>query len=549
MGQNKSEINSISGLDVIEEGFSLFKDTIFSALLFNLLGTIPFAIGLVYIIGDMSYGRASKVDIAGSALVLTLLWMWNNLWQAVYRTRLVDTRCLREPTRINLRSLSRIFIRQNIVQPFALFFSPLAVFPGMWWVTVFFNVFGVDYRDNPGVREQINRSKAIVGSDFKRTYLLMLVIWSFRFLIMADIIMIFIFAPVLLKMLFGIDTPFSQADSILSSLRIIFNSTFFSSVFVTAWVCYSPLEKAIWAVMIFYGESGKKGYDIIANLSMLERQRGMKIVLSSLIVFSVMFGYVSTAAAELVSPVAEQTVAPAELNDKIKQTLSKREYQWKLPVERAKTGEVKSVLGSFVEYIIEEIEAAAKWCFDLWEKIFGKKKVVESSKFGAFLGWLSANRYVLIWSVIGLSLLIIGWVVFRWWRGRIKTPAIKITEARVKEIDLTDEGNVVADDLEEDEWQDLASRLAAEGKLKLAMRAMFLAGIKALADRHLLTIARGKTNRDYRRELVRRGHSEPGKIELFNVNLGIFEKIWYGDYAIANSDFDSLSANVKQIMN
>ena len=548
MGQKQAGINSISGLDVIEEGFSLFKSNVYSTLLFNLLGSIPFAIGLIYIIGDMSYGRASNVDIAGSALILTLLWMWNNLWQAVYRTRLVDHRCMRDLTKLNLRTLSRIFVRQNIIQPLGLIFSPLAIFPGIWWLTAFFNIFNVDYRDNPGIIEQINRSKTIISADFKRIYLLMVVIWAFRVMIILNVILLLLFMPALLKMLFGIDTPFSQANSMLASLQIIFNSTFFSSVFVTAWVCYSPIEKAIWGVMIFYGESSKKGYDIIANLRLLAQQRGIKTVLSILVGCSVIIGGMNVTAAESPSP-AVKTIAPNKLRSEISQTLTKREYQWKLPVERATTGESSSVIGSFIRYVINKIEKWFKWGFNLIEKLFKKDKTAPPSKFSDFLGWLSAKRYVAIWSAVGLSLLIIGWFIFRWWRERRKVPTVKVAESRAKEVDLTDEENVIADDLEENEWLDLAARLAAEGKLKLAMRAMFLAGIKALADGHLLTIARGKTNRDYRRELIRRAHSEPGKIALFKSSLGLFEKIWYGDYAVANSDFDRFSADIKKIMN
>ena len=519
-----------------------------SALLFNLLGSIPFAIGLIYIIGDMSYGRASKVDIAGSALVLTLLWMWNNLWQAVYRTRLLDYRCMRNVTKLNLQILGRIVVRQNIIQPFGLILSPLAIFPGIWWATAFFNIFNVDYRDNPGIIEQIKRSQTIISNNFQRIYLLMVVIWAFRIMIILNMVLLFLFMPALLKMLFGINTPFSQANSLLSSLQIIFNSTFLSSVFVTAWLCYSPIEKAIWTVMIFYGESSKKGYDIIANLNLLAQQRSIKIVLALLIGCSIIIGGINIMAAETsVMPV--EAISPNKLHHEIKQTLTKREYQWKLPVERAKTGESNSVIGLYIRYIVKKIGAWFKWGFDLIEKLFRKDKKAPPSKFNDFIGWLSAKRYMAIWGAVGLSLVILCWFVIRWWRERRKISTVKVTEAQVKKVDLTDEENVIADDLEENEWLELATRLAAEGKLKLAMRAMFLAGLKALADSHLLTIAHGKTNRDYRRELMRRAHSEPERVKLFSSSLRLFEQIWYGDYAIEIGDFNRFSTNVKQLMN
>lgn len=547
MRKKATGIKSISGLDIIEEGYSLFKNELSSALLFNLLGSVPFAIGLLYVIGDMSYGQANTVDIVGSALTLTLLWMWNNLWQAVYRTRLVDYRCMRDVTKLNWRTLSRIFMRQNIIQPFGLILSPLAIFPMMWWLTVFFNVYGVDYRDNPGLREQLKRSRDIVGRDLKRVYLLMTVVWVFRTMMIVNFMLIFLFVPALLKLLFGIDTPFSQANSLLSGLRIVFNSTFISCAIVTAWLCYSPLEKAMWSIMVFYGESDKKGYDIIAGLKLLMQQRGMKIIIGLTLICTMILGGLKVGAAET-SPVWKQTVSPAQLRNEIKHTLTRREYQWKLPVERSKH-QSRSVIGAYINHLLEQIKGTLEWIFNFIDKLFSKATTTKASKLSAFLAWLSVKRYIAIWSVVSLALGIIGWMLFRWWRERQKIPISKATEASIKVVDLTDEENIAADDMDENEWLELAARLIAEGEQKLAMRAMFLAVIKTLADNQLLTIARGKTNRDYRRELMRRSHSEPVKIKLFSACLGIFEKIWYGDYTLANSEFDEFSGNIKQLIN
>ena len=70
--------------------------------------------------------------------------------------------------------------------------------------------------------------------------------------------------------------------------------------------------------------------------------------------------------------------------------------------------------------------------------------------------------------------------------------------------DIADE-NVRADQLPEDGWTKLARELLERGEFRLAMRAFYLASLSHLAARNLISIARFKSNRDYERELRRRG--------------------------------------------
>ena len=77
--------------------------------------------------------------------------------------------------------------------------------------------------------------------------------------------------------------------------------------------------------------------------------------------------------------------------------------------------------------------------------------------------------------------------------------------------------------------------LLEQGDLRLALRAFYLASLSHLASRGLITITRSKSNRDYERELRRRGHAIPDLPALFGENVGIFDRIWYGLHEV-NAD-------------
>ena len=111
---------------------------------------------------------------------------------------------------------------------------------------------------------------------------------------------------------------------------------------------------------------------------------------------------------------------------------------------------------------------------------------------------------------------------------------------------LRDE-NVGAEQLPEDGWTKLARELLERGELRLALRALYFASLAHLAARNLISIARFKSNRDYERELRRRGHSSPDLLSVFGDNLGSFERSWYGLHEVNRELVDQFAANVERM--
>jgi hypothetical protein len=112
--------------------------------------------------------------------------------------------------------------------------------------------------------------------------------------------------------------------------------------------------------------------------------------------------------------------------------------------------------------------------------------------------------------------------------------------------DLADE-NVGAEQLPEDGWVKLARELLERGELRLAVRAFYLATLAHLAERSLITLAKFKSNRDYERELSRRGHALAELPDLFGQNVSVFELVWYGIHEITRDTVADFARNVERM--
>lgn len=111
-----------------------------------------------------------------------------------------------------------------------------------------------------------------------------------------------------------------------------------------------------------------------------------------------------------------------------------------------------------------------------------------------------------------------------------------------KPVDLNNEG-LLASDLPEDEWLQLADRFLASGDLRLALRALYLGTLALLSRRGFLTIHACKSNRDYERELRRRSR-DAGLSQIFGRNIRSFEQSWYGFHAVTGEQFQEFRDNL-----
>jgi len=149
--------------------------------------------------------------------------------------------------------------------------------------------------------------------------------------------------------------------------------------------------------------------------------------------------------------------------------------------------------------------------------------------------------------LLALSASVLAMLLYRAWRkGRAGPRQVQAQPVVTAAALLRDE--VAADRLPADEWMALARDLLARGETRLGLRAMFLGALAHLAHAGRLTVARCKSNRDYRRELERKAHDLPEVLAAFGQNVQIVERIWYGAHAATSAQVVTFTTNQTRIL-
>ena len=150
------------------------------------------------------------------------------------------------------------------------------------------------------------------------------------------------------------------------------------------------------------------------------------------------------------------------------------------------------------------------------------------------------------WAVIGIFTLVLAGTILAAFRNRRKRPqpqTVATTAIPAKPMDISSE-DVHAIDQPEDEWIALAQQHRAAGNLRLALRALYLSTLAALGRSGLISLARGKSNLDYARELQRRAKRLNSEfVPVFRSNLGLFEQSWYGSHPVSEETFELFERN------
>jgi hypothetical protein len=193
--------------------------------------------------------------------------------------------------------------------------------------------------------------------------------------------------------------------------------------------------------------------------------------------------------------------------------------------------------------IEDGMKSFGRWISDAIESLMKQFRPPPGPQLGAF-NPAAALRSLLFVLIVVLAALLL-WLLIRIWRRR--QPAVEvIAQSATAAPDVADE-NVGAEQLPEDGWMKLARELLERGELRLAVRAFYLATLAHLAERNLLTLAKFKSNRDYERELTRRGHALAELPGLFGQNVSVFERVWYGLHDVNQDTVASFARNVERM--
>jgi hypothetical protein len=555
-----------TALEIVEEAVHLLRTAPITVLARYYVGAMPFVLGLLYFWADMSRSPFAPGRLAGAALAMTCLFLWMKCWQSIFLRQLRGSITGTLPPLTPGRCW-HIVVAQTFIQPTGFFLLPLAAIPVLplgYVYACYQNVSALSDGEPGPLNALVRKSMRQAALWPKQNSLLLLTLFGFGFFVWLNFGTACYLLPGLLKMLLGMESVFTRSG--LSAL----NTTFFAAILGFTYLGVDPILKASYALRCFYGESIESGADLRGELKQLAGSPGA--VAGSLVAVLVLLLSAQCAGATGQSPVkpaADPAVAganrtggeaarngealngpsPQELDRAIHEVIQQRKYTWRLPREIASDSDADQtgIFGRFLERVGVWLRDALKtifgWVDWLMRRLFANRQWSSGDNSSQrWILFLYVMVYVLVAAVIvGLALLLL-----RVWRRRRQNQQPVAAEALQIAPDLRDE-DVGADQLPEDGWMRLARELLAQGELRLALRALYLSSLAHLAGRELISLARFKSNRDYERELARRGHAFPELLCLFTENVAVIDRAWYGMHDVSRELVERFAANVDRL--
>ncbi len=527
---------------MIEEAVHILRAAPGALLTVYYIGSVPFVLGLLYFWADMSRSAKAHEYSAMAALGLAFLFVWMKFWHTVFmyqvRAHIFDE--IQSPW--SRRRIASIAATQSLIQSTRFFVIPIAslmVIPFGFCYAFYQNVSAHDEDQGQTVRSTCRWAWRQAKLWPRQNHLLIAIYWLFGFVIFVNVSITAVFIPQLLKTLFGIDSAFT-----LSGTYMFLNTTFWIVVPGITYLLLDPCIKATYVLRCFYGSALQSGEDLRTELSQI-LTNGKKLAVGFLIVSLCLTPFTSMAE-------QREPVSPADLDRSIEETMGRREFAWRMPretiqrEEQKDPGPLEAAVDGLIEMLGKGLKKIGNWITKFIEWLEGMLPKPNKKTETSNGNWITPVRIVLIILLI-LLLAILAYVFVRIWQRRRTGPVETVRAVAAPTPDLTDE-SVKADDLSTNRWLTLAGELAEKGELRLAMRSLYLATLAHLADHEMITIEVYKSNREYERELKRRAHEDKELLSVFSTSLNFFERVWYGMYRIARTDFDVFAANHQRIM-
>ena len=498
---------------LMEEAVHLLRRAPLSTLVCHLLGTAPFALGLLLFWNDVNNAHTADSTVARECMVLALLLVWMNCWRAVFAGRLRRQLTASADTPWTWRRAWNLFAGQAFLGATKLVVLPLAVltiFGWAWTVAFYRSATALADRQDLDPLQLMVRARHLAGLDRRQGWLVLPITGFLHLLFTFNLALALAMLPQLIRMLTGYESQFSRGGP-----YFIFTPLFLWAALAISWMLFDPFTQAVYCLRSFQGESITTGEDVRA---------GLRILLAAIAILLVLLPFHSFAA-----------VPRHDLEQSVRQTMQSSEYDWRLPVAAPNVPRQAPWLVRVTDRLIEGLKSifraigrAIQAVFDWLRKMF---RVTTGPHTGALptkaVPW---TLYLLTAVVICL----IAWIAWRrnWFRrARPKKAAAPALEAiRLDADDLT------ADRLPEESWLELAARSLQEENFRFALRAYYLANLAWLGRSQFLTIHAGKTNREYELELRRKARAFAEARSLFAANVAAFEQAWYGLHAVSAGD-------------
>ncbi|MGH9593433.1 MAG: hypothetical protein ACRD5L_10110, partial [Bryobacteraceae bacterium] len=459
-----------------------------------LTGSIPFTVGLLFFLVDMTHSPFAFEHLGQASLGMALLYVWKCAWQAVFCARLYAEL---SPPPPRTGGVWRTVSIQVALQPLKLL---LPFFPLPWLRAFHRNLALYSGLGAPQPVRTAGRQAALWPGQNAVILLLVSLAWLLLF---ANTFLLLMYLPQLGRMFLGIEGDLARLGGGLQ------NWTTAPIAAALTWLAIDPLLDAVYILRCFYGESVTSGDDLRAALR--KATGAMGLILACLVLQP-------SARAQDAPAQRTPSIDASQLDSSIQEVIHRREFTWRIPMAPSDKddGRVMSWYRSFKEALGNLWD----WSGKLLRDWFRNQQSSGSSGNGAAV----TRRQLEVLIAIVVALIAAGAIYF--FRGkRPPVAAAQAVHAATPAVNLADE-SLTADQLPEDSWWKLAEELRVKGEHRLAMRALYLAGINHLAGRGLVSVRRWKTGLEYRRELDRRARATPGLSPVFARGVGLFELAW-----------------------
>jgi hypothetical protein len=538
MSRKKPAHGGKPAMDLIEEATQLVLRAPASVLAAYYVGAVPALLGMLYFFSDMTRSPFARTRLLEAALVVALLYIWRKCWQSVFAAGLHATLQGESAARWDAARIARLLHVQATVQPSGLFarlISAQIIIPYVWVYSFYQNV-GVI---GEGKKLSVILSEAARQARLwpRQAHYAIGLLLCFALVIALNIGVALFVAPQLLKMFFGIETEFSKSPMSL------LNTTVFATIAALTYLAFDPVRKAVFVVRCFYGGALKSGRDLRVQVRQMRGRTSRAAFLLWLFVL-IAAGNIGPLRAAEASPAAAST---EQLDASIERVLQRREFTWRLPrstVAPEKRGVIAGFIHDFFTILERRIKMVFKWVMEMIGKLVDFILGPDTGRDISAFTWTGRTARPALYAAIAFGVILVGLVFWR--KRRRKTPVTIASAVEASVPDLHSE-ELVADQLPEDEWMRLAAQLVQAGDLRLALRASYLAGLAHLGQRHLISIAKHKSNWEYDRELRRRARTQAELIGAFDENLRAFERVWYGTHAVDEERLLMFNRNLEQI--
>jgi hypothetical protein len=509
-------------LSLLEEAVHLLRGAGFPALVCHWTGSVPLAVAFLVCWNSVMGGTASDAQCAAGSLVLALLLIWMHCRRAVFARRLLRQMSGAPAAPWTLARVWRFTALQAALaatKPLALLIGLLVLFPFARVVAFYRSAAALGDRPDLDPRQVVQRARRVAVLDFGETWKLLPLLLLLLLAVFANVTLTVASLPQLVRILTGYESAFSRSGQYFFQ-----NPLFFVVVLVLVWLVFDPFVQAVYCVRCFLGESRATGEDIRAGLRLLRAA----IPTAALLLFATAF-----------CAHAGDAVSAADLQESVHHTMQAPDYAWRIPAPTAKatgvTPWIVTVTDRMINGLKNGLKELGKLIMKVLEWIFDRLGVQPNPQGGALP---STGLHWSLYVLMAIILAVLAWAIYR--RRLFQRRRARPAEGEpVLVVRLDDEG-LSADRLPEEAWLELAAQCLREEKLRLALRAFFLANLAWLGRLEFVALHPGKTNREFELELRRRVRPYPEARELFSGNVAGFERAWYGQHEVSRQQVEEL---------